>query len=300
MKAHRIFKQYIWLTDVIYRAGRITYQEINQRWKKTDLSLGEPMNRATFKRYKDAIEELFNLNIVCDRKTNEYYIENEEILKNNTLQYWMLDSLSVSNMLMESISLKDRILLENIPSGKEYLNLIIDAMKQEHKLEMEYRKFGHTIGRQVTVEPFALKVFKQRWYLLAHDGKKEKPAVYALDRIVLLKESEETFQYPKDCSAEAFFKDCYGVICGTNDKAHRIVLRAYPPYINYLRTLPLHASQKELASTEEYVDFEYSLRPTFDFKQELLAQGDEVEVLEPAEFRQEMKDIVQRILKRYS
>ena len=300
MKAHRIFKQYIWLTDVIYRAGRITYQEINQRWKKTDLSLGEPMNRATFKRYKDAIEELFNLNIVCDRKTNEYYIENEEILKNNTLQYWMLDSLSVSNMLMESISLKDRILLENIPSGKEYLHLIIDAMKQEHKLEMEYCKFGHTTGRHVTVEPIALKVFKQRWYLLAHDGKKKKSAVYALDRIVSLKESEETFQYPKDCSAEAFFKDCYGVICGTNDKAQRIVLRAYPPYINYLRTLPLHASQKELASTEEYADFEYCLRPTFDFKQELLAQGDEVEVLEPAEFRQEMKDIVQRILKRYS
>lgn len=70
--------------------------------------------------------------------------------------------------------------------------------------------------------------------------------------------------------------------------------------INYLRTLPLHASQKELTSTEEYADFEYNLRPTFDFKQELLAQGDEVEVLELAEFRQEMKDIVQWILKRYS
>ena len=300
MKAHRIFKQYIWLTDVIYRAGRITYQEINKRWMQTDLSLGEPMNRVTFKRYKDAIEELFNLNIVCDRKTNEYFIENEEILKNNTLQYWMLDSLSVSNMLMESISLKDRILLENIPSGKEYLHLIIDAMKQEHKLDMEYRKFGRTVGHHVTVEPYAVKVFKQRWYLLANDGKKEKPAVYALDRIVSLKESTETFKYPKDCSAEAFFKDCYGVICGTNDKAKRIVLRAYPPYINYLRTLPLHTSQKELASTDDYADFEYFLRPTFDFKQELLAQGNEIEVLEPIEFREEIKAILQRMLERYS
>ena len=300
MKAHRIFKQYIWLTDIIYRTGRITYQEINKRWINTDLSLGEPMNRATFKRYKDAIEELFNLNIVCDRKTNEYYIENEEILKNNTLQYWMLNSLSVSNMLMDSISLKDRILLENIPSGKEYLHLIIDAMKQEYKLEMEYRKFGRTVGHHVTVEPYAVKVFKQRWYLLAHDGKKEKPAVYALDRIVSLKESGETFQYPKDCNAEFFFKDCYGVFYGTNDKAQRIVLRAYPPYINYLRTLSLHASQKELASTEEYADFEYYLRPTFDFKQELLAQGDEVEVLEPAELRQEMENTIKRMLKRYS
>ena len=300
MKTHRIFKQYIWLTDIIYRAGRITYQEINKRWMKTDLSLNEPMNRATFKRYKDAIEELFNLNIVCDRKTNEYYIENEEILKNNTLQYWMLDSLSVSNMLLESISLKDRILLENIPSGKEYLHYIIDAMKHGNKLEMEYCKFGCTTRRQVTIEPYAVKVFKQRWYLLAHDGKKERPAVYALDRIVSLKESVEPFQYPEGCSAESFFKDCYGVICGTDDVAQRIVLRAYPPYINYLRTLPLHASQKELASTDDYADFELFLRPTFDFKQELLAQGNEVEVLEPVEFREEMKATLQRMLERYS
>lgn len=300
MKAHRIFKQYIWLTDIIYRAGRITYQEINKRWVKTDMSLGQPMNRVTFKRYKDAIEELFNLNIVCDRKTNEYYIENEEILKNNTLQYWMLDSLSVSNMLMESISMKDRILLENIPSGKEHLHLIINAMKQEKKLVMEYHKFGRTTGHHLTVEPYAVKVFKQRWYLLAIDGKKEKPAVYALDRIVSLKESTETFQYPKDCDAKVFFKDCYGVIYGTNDVAQRIVLRAYPPYINYLRTLPLHTSQKELKSTEEYADFAYFLRPTFDFKQELLSQGNEVEVLEPKEFREEMKATLQGMLERYS
>ena len=77
-------------------------------------------------------------------------------------------------------------------------------------------------------------------------------------------------------------------------------MRASPPYINYLRTLSLHASQKELASTEEYADFEYYLRPTFDFKQELLAQGDEVEVLEPAELRQEMENTIKRMLKRYS
>ena len=264
------------------------------------MSLGQPMNRVTFKRYKDAIEELFNLNIACDRKTNEYYIENEEILKNNTLQYWMLDSLSVSNMLMESISMKDRILLENIPSGKEHLHLIINAMKQEKKLVMEYHKFGRTTGHHLTVEPYAVKVFKQRWYLMANDGKKEKPAVYALDRITSLKESTEAFQYPQECNAECFFKDCYGVIYGTNDVAQRIVLRAYPPYINYIRTLPLHSSQKELESTDEYADFAYFLRPTFDFKQELLSQADEVEVLEPLSLREEMKTILQRMLNRYS
>lgn len=211
----------------------------------------------------------------------------------------MIDSLSVSNMLMESSALKDRILLENIPSGREFLQLIINAMKQGRKLMMEYRRFGKEEVRSVVIEPYAVKVFKQRWYLLANEDKWEMPAVYALDRISSLKDLSETFVYPKEFDAEAFFKDCYGVVCGTNHKTQRIVLRAYSPYVNYLRTLPLHASQKELKSTTEYADFEYYLRPTFDFRQELLSQGDEVEVLGPKEFREEIKDVLRRMLKRY-
>ena len=300
MKASKIFRQYIWITDTIYHSGGITLQELNNRWVKTELSEGLPMTRLTFNRHRIAIEEIFDINIECKKKGGYlYYIENEEILKTNSLKYWMIDSLSVSNMLMESSVLKDRILLENIPSGREYLQLIINAMKQGRKLMMEYRRFGKEEVRSVVIEPYAVKVFKQRWYLLANEDKWEMPAVYALDRISSLKELFETFVYPKEFDAEAFFKDCYGVVCGTNHKTQRIVLRAYSPYVNYLRTLPLHASQKELKSTTEYADFEYYLRPTFDFRQELLSQGDEVEVLEPKEFREEIKDALRRMLNRY-
>lgn len=301
MKASEIFKQYIWLTDTIYRANEISFQEINKLWIKTDMSKGIPMARTTFNRYKMAIEEIFNLNIECKKKNGYvYYIENTEILKDNSLQHWMLDSLSVSNMLLESISMKDYILLENIPSGKKHLHSIINAMKQKYKLKIEYHKFGRKEAHRITVDPYAVKVFKQRWYLLANNGKWEVPAVYALDRIVSLEITHQSFEYPEGFVAEDIFKDCYGVLCGTNDVAQKIILRAYPPYINYLRTLPLHASQKELKSTSEYADFEYYLRPTFDFKQELLSQGDEVEVLEPKEFREEIKSMLQRMLNRYN
>ncbi len=300
MKASKIFRQYVWITDTIYHSGGISLQELNERWVKTELSEGVPMTRLSFNRHRTAIEETFGINIECRRKGYQYYIENKEVLKSNSLKHWMIDSLSVSNVLMESSSMKDRILLENIPSGREYLQPIIHAMKQGKRLKIEYQRFGKQEGRRIVVEPYAIKVFKQRWYLLANDDKWEIPAVYALDRITLLKETDESFEYPTDFDAEAFFKDCYGVLCGTDDKAQRIVLRAYPPYVNYLRTLPLHASQKELQSTSEYADFEYFLRPTFDFRQELLSQADEVEVLEPNTFREEMKKIAQRILARYS
>ena len=166
MKASEIFKQYIWLTDTIYHSGGISLQELNERWIRTEMSGGVPMTRMTFNRHKMAIEEIFGINIECQRKGGYYYyIENEEVLKNNNLQHWLLDSLSISNMLMESGSLKDRIVLENIPAGKEYLQPIINAMKQDHKLMMTYRKFGQTTGYTITIEPYAIKVFKQRWYL---------------------------------------------------------------------------------------------------------------------------------------
>ena len=300
MKIADIFKQYIWITDTLYRTGGLTFQELNERWMKTEMSGGLPIPRTTFIRHKEDIENMFGICIECQRKGGYfYYIENNDFMRNNHLQEWMLDSLSISSMLMESSSLQDRIVLENIPMGKQYLQPIINAMKQDHKLLMTYHKFGQQESYTITIEPYAIKVFKQRWYLVAMNPKRETPSIYALDRIEHLEETEETFQFPTDFDTEAFFRDCYGVLSGTGDKAQHIVIRAFAPYMNYLRTLPLHHSQKEVQSTPEYADFEFYLRPTFDFRQELLAQGHDVEVLHPAPFREEMKAMLEKMLSRY-
>ena len=299
MKSFKILKNYIWLINTIYHSRGISLEEINERWIKNDMSDGEPLSRATFNRYKEAIEEIFDLTIDCQRKGGYLYsIKNESMLKSNKYQNWLLDTLSVSNMLIESDSLQSRILLENIPAGKQYLQLIINAMKQDHKLQMTYHKFGQQESYTITIEPYAIKVFKQRWYLLAKSPKRDTPSIYALDRVEYLEETEETFQFPEDFDTEAFFRDCYGVL-STDDKAQRIVIRTYPPYMNYVRTLPLHHSQKEIKTTSQYADFEFYLKTTFDFRQELLAQAHDVEVLRPAKFREEMKEMLEKMLGRY-
>ena len=299
MKPSGIFKQYIWIINTIFRSKYITLQELNERWVQTEMSEGMPMNRITFNRHRAAIEEMFDISIECQRKGGYfYYIDNEEVFKNNNLQHWLLDSLSISNMLMESSLLKERIMLENIPAGKQYLQPSINAMKQGHKLQMTYHRFGQQESYTITIEPYAIKVFKQRWYLLAKNPKREAPTVYALDRVKELMETEETFQFPEDFNTEAFFRDCYGVM-NTDEKAQRIVIRANAPYMNYVRTLPLHHSQKEIKTTDQYADFEFYLKPTFDFRQELLAQGHDVEVLLPAQLREEMKEMLEKMLSRY-
>ena len=118
MKTYTLFQQYIWLVKTIHRAGRITLDEINKRWLDTEMSEGMPIARSTFNRHRDAILDMFGLIIECDRKDGfRYYIENEEVLDEETIQNWMLSTLSVGSMLSESRSVHDRILLETIPSG---------------------------------------------------------------------------------------------------------------------------------------------------------------------------------------
>ena len=301
MKTAEIFKQYIWLADIIHRMKRLTLNEINERWMQTDMSGGLPMSRTTFNRHRLAIEEMFDLCIGCKEsgRKSYYYIENIDVLENDKLQHWMLDALSIGKLLMENITLKDRIVLEKIPAGKHFLNPIIDAMKQNRKLVLTYRKFGQEEPFTITVEPYAIKVFKQRWYLLAKNYKRSLPTIYALDRVLSLQVTDELFEFPEDFSTERFFKDFYGVLCHADEEVERIVIRAYPPLTHYLRTLPLHHSQKELQSTPEYTDFEFYLHPTFDFLQELFAQTHEVEVLEPLRLRNSMKEYLLKALKRY-
>ena len=301
MKTAEIFKQYIWLADIIHRMKRLTLNEINERWMQTDMSGGLPMSRTTFNRHRLAIEEMFDLCIGCKEsgRKSYYYIENIDVQEKNNLQHWMLDVLSIGNLLMDNISLKDRIVLEKIPAGKHFLNPIIGAMKQNRKLVLTYRKFGQEEPYTITVEPYAIKVFKQRWYLLAKNYKRSLPTIYAMDRMLNVQETDELFEFPEDFSTERFFKDFYGVLCHADEEVERIVIRAYPPLTHYLRTLPLHHSQKELQSTPEYADFEFYLHPTFDFLQELFAQTHEVEVLEPLRLRNSMKEYLLKALKRY-
>ena len=99
--------------------------------------------------------------------------------------------------------------------------------------------------------------------------------------------------------AEAFFKKYFGVFITEDQPVERIVLRAYPPMTNYLRTLPLHHSQKEITITDNYSDFEFLIVPSFDFRQAILKEGSELEVIEPQSFRDEIKQELTKAMKHY-
>ena len=123
--------------------------------------------------------------------------------------------------------------------------------------------------------------------------------IYALDRTQSIEPTDETFDYPKDFVAEDYFDDCFGIIADQNYDVETVKLKVSAGQANYLRSLTLHQSQKEIERNDEYSIFKVRLRPTFDFRQEILSMGSDIEVLSPKWFRDELAEISEHMWNKY-
>ena len=294
MKPALIFQQYIWLINTLRLQGRMTLEEMSRRWVDDEVAGGNPLSRSTFNRHRDAILDMFGIISECDTSYH-YYIFNPEDLDNDSLERWLLSTLTVNGVLSDSVSLKERIILENVPAGEEFLQVIIRAIKSGHKVLLSYRRFGAD-SQEKTVAPYALKLFHQRWYLLAFTGRHY--ATYSLDRMLSVTLTEESFELPADFSPQHYFAEYFGVLTDETPMAH-VVIRAYGKTPNYLRTLPLHQSQCEVATTDDYTDFSFDIRPTADFIGQLLSYDSGLEVLQPQALRDQVQHEVELMLSRY-
>ena len=191
---------------------------------------------------------------------------------------------------MRNLGIKERILLEDIPSGVNYLEPIIDAMKRSRLIHITYYSYWREDGREHYIMPLCVKLFRQRWYLVGKVWATGLFTIFSLDRIVDFRLSSHTFEYPKDFDPKAYFEGCFGVIAGTDVKIEHVVLKISSNQSNYLRDLPLHYSQQEKERHEEYSIFELDIRPTYDFQQEILRNGEDIEVLQPQWLRQEIAE----------
>ena len=300
--AKNLLNKYVWLVETIYKAKQITFEEINSRWLDNDMSEGKPLALRTFHKWRVAIEEMFGLIIENEQSGKyRYYIQNADELKSGSMRSWLFNTLTVSNLMMESASIKDKILFntltvsnlmmesasikdkilfDEIPDGEQYLPVILEALKKNQVLVMTYQSYWRDEANTFEVEPYCLKAFKQRWYLVCHNPYYDKMMIYALDRVHKLEPSGGTFTYPEDFNAADYFDDCFGIIA---DQSIDVETQ----------------TQKEIERNDEYSIFTVRLRPTFDFRQEILSQGCDIEVLEPKWFRDEMAEIAKNMWNKY-
>lgn len=294
-------QKYIWLIDTIRRAGKISLEEISDRWERNkDLSDYKPLSRANFNRWKDAIFSQFGIIISCQRAGGYlYYIENPEDIDEDELKKWILDSFATSNLISENLSLKDRILVAKIPSARNHLATLLQAMKNNRVVTITYCGFNKSQSHSFPIEPYCLKLFENRWYVLAHNARFDDCRIYGLDRIGHIEITDETFRLPKDFSASEYFSDYYGIVIDKSISPQRIVIRAYDEHIPYMKSLPLHRSQRLLEENDGGADFELFLAPTYDFVMGLLQLGNMIEVMSPESLRKTMKEWVSDMYSMY-
>ena len=209
--AKNYFKSYVWLLETLQSRGALTLKEIKDLWKRSSVNEeGKELATRTFSNHISAIADVFGIDIVCDRRYNTYYIENLVDVGGNSIREWMMDALCLNSLLNECVSLRDRVIFENVPSGRKFLATIIQAIRDNKKLEICYKSFRQVETVSMIVEPYFLKEFKRRWYLYACKNGDEVPHMFALDRIVNVEVLTDTFAVPKELDADDYFGGIYG------------------------------------------------------------------------------------------
>ena len=162
--AKNYFKSYIWLLETLQTRGRLTLNEIKDLWMRSSINdEGKELATRTFANHVAAIADIFGIDIVCDRRDNTYRIENEGDIGGSGVHDWLMEALSLNNLINESAGLRTRLIFESEPSSHRFLTDIIRAIRDERMIEVNYQSFKMEAPRDFLLEPFCLKEYKRRW-----------------------------------------------------------------------------------------------------------------------------------------
>lgn len=298
--ARDLLNRYIWIVDTIKRCGRISRKELDRRWANSPYADGESrIPRRTFYNYRQAIEELFSMTIGYDAATYEYYIEEEPGSAGEQITNWLLNAQATSNVLQGSREIAQQIMLEDVPSAREHLSAMMEAVRDHRAVQFDYHPYSRVNpNRGVEIEPWFLRIYRQIWYVTGREVGSGRDKTYALDRISNLTILQRKFTLPDYADPKLYFRDAYGIMVDKAE-AREVVLRVDPRQAKYLRALPLHHSQREEVN-DHFSRFIYRLRLTEDFVAEILSLGSQVIVESPRELRAMVVTRLRETLENYS
>ena len=287
--ASNVINRYVWLLNTLLQHKELSLKEISNLWKNSGLGDNKPLARRTFQMHRDAIEDLFAININYNASSNVYYIEDADRFKCSRACRWLLDSFSVANLIRAGANMEERILFEEVPGGVEHLETVVKAMQQSRILCIDYHQFGKE-PKTLLFRPYAMKIYNRRWYVVGRSSEGGKIVNIALDRTLSMAMTDEVFVLPEDFDAKNYYACSVGVYVSEDDTPQIVKLRVRDIQREYLRTLPLHHSQEEEIAANEYSIFSYFLCLTPELTTQILAMGENVEVLQPQELRDRVKE----------
>lgn len=279
--AKDIINRYVWIIDTLNRYGRLSREALDELWMKAPFSDGNPLPKRTFYHYRRAIEENFHIDIQCDRN-GEYYIDSGDDPHNKALTNWLLDSYAVNSAVKET-EVPDRVLVEDVPSAREFLPNVLEAINKSEKVRFTYAGFNRSRPEsEILFHPYFVKRYKQRWYMIGLREKSNDLRTYALDRVKALNIVSQNFRMP-DIDPHAMFENTIGITL-SKAQVKVVKLQTTPQQAKYFRALPFHTTQQEEVH-DKYSVFTYHLKLNYELVHEILGYGSAVKVLAPRELQ---------------
>ena len=248
-------RRHIWILSELYQNPKgLTYKEFAERWERSSQNvLGTSLPKRTFADCLRAIEETFDIDISSDARNGyRYRIVQRDWLENDRVKDWLLSAFAVNGLLQDSRGLRERVMFEDIPSGNDYLLEVLNAMRENRVLAVTYQDYFDKEPRDILLEPYCVRVFRQRWYVVGvmeNKPKGKEPTEltnqgrirrYALDRIVTLEQTDATFKMPRGFSVDDYFTNAFGIIVEPEEyDVETIHMKVYD--INHASTAPLTA-----------------------------------------------------------
>lgn len=294
------YERCLWVVGTFIDYGDMSLKELNERFRDYSLNYdGEEIPARTFDRDRRYIALTFQVDIDFDPRLRKYHLANPEEVRENPLYKYLLGSIHVNNLSTLALRHREKIMLQEIPTGVEFLHILLDAIDRGKTVCFEYVSY-YAKDRVCSYEviPCFVRLFEHRWYLVCAYLDHSQTRVLALERMRGLSIGEKPCQPSPDITPRLFYQDCFGVI-RDNKQPEEIVLKVYGHQVDYVRSTPIHASQKEIETTGEYALFQYYVRPSYDFIQCLLWHRENMEVVRPASLRDEMRELLRQMLAHY-
>lgn len=291
-----LINKYVWIVDTLTRYEKLTRAEINELWKRSTYGDGNEMPERTFFYYRRGIEENFHIDILCD-KLGRYYIDPGQRDQNRAVTNWLLESYAANSAMKESAIPAERVSVEDVPSAREFLPIVLAAIGDCSKLKFTYAGFTRTRPEEdIVFHPYFVKRYKQRWYMIGWKEKSKDIRTYALDRVKEMITLSDKFEMPS-ITPEPFFSNLIGV---TESKAEvkEVQIMTTPKQAKYFRALPFHSTQQEEIN-DKYSIFTYRLKLNYELVHELLSFGNALKVLKPKELEVMITDELRSTLKLY-
>ena len=257
----------------------------------------------TIQRDIEQIRFEFGIEIKYNRDKNGYYLDAENSLNIESF-FRFLEIANTAELLSEGFT-DNKNFLKYISfdtgvglKGIENLKPLLNAIKNKRRISFDHTNFHTNIKRNYTLNPYLLKEYQNRWYIVGSIENVENYLTFGIDRIENLKIKTETFKPKKKPNPSKLFENTIGVVYSLSEK-ERIILSFTPTQGKYIKTLPLHKSQQILIDNDNECRISINVVPNYELSQLILMHGDTVKVVEPTWLAKEIKDTLKKTFHQY-